>query len=89
MRAICRQLGRGGLWCGGLLCLLSLTVQAQYRFDSWTTDNGLPHNAVWALRQTRDGYLWLATGDGLVRFDGVRFRVFNKANTPGLTNANF
>jgi signal transduction histidine kinase/ligand-binding sensor domain-containing protein len=72
-----------------LLYLSATAAFAQYRFDSWTTDDGLPHISIWALRQTRDGYLWLATGDGLARFDGVRFRVFHKANTPGLTNANF
>ena len=68
-----------------LLCVLlnSITL-AQYRFDSWTTDNGLPQNSVLAITQTHDGYLWLATLDGLVRFDGVRFTVFNKSNTPQL-----
>ncbi len=41
------------------------------------------------MRQTRDGYLWLTTPAGLVRFDGVRLRVFNRANTPGLTSKQF
>jgi ligand-binding sensor domain-containing protein len=36
-----------------------------------------------------DGYLWLTTFDGLVRFDGVRFTVFNKADSPGLTSNRF
>jgi ligand-binding sensor domain-containing protein len=58
---------------------------AQYRIDSWTTENGLPHNSVSDILQTRDGYLWLATADGLVRFDGVRFTTFNRANSPGMT----
>ena len=34
-------------------------TQAQYRFSSWTVDNGLPQNTVYDIRQTRDGYLWL------------------------------
>ncbi len=63
---------------------LPVAVHAQYRFDQWTADNGLPQNSVYALVKTRDGYLWLATNDGLARFDGVRFTVFNKANTPVL-----
>ncbi len=57
---------------------------AHYRFDQWTADNGLPQNSVTAVAQTSDGYLWLTTNDGLVRFDGVRFTVFNKGNSPDL-----
>ena len=38
-----------------------------------------------AIVQTRDGYLWLGTADGLVRFDGVRFTTFNRENSPGMT----
>ena len=70
----------------GLLAVLcpASGAQAQYRFDSWTADNGLPQNSIHAIHQARDGYLWLATSDGLVRFDGVRFTVFNKSNSPGI-----
>ncbi len=75
------------LWFG---CIFSSSITlAQYRFDSWTTDNGLPQNVVLAVTQTRDGYLWLTTLDGLVRFDGVRFTVFNKGNSKGLTSNRF
>jgi ligand-binding sensor domain-containing protein/signal transduction histidine kinase len=62
---------------------------AQSRFDVWTTDNGLPHNEIPDLLQTRDGYLWLATNDGLVRYDGVRFTVFNAGNSPGIRSNRF
>jgi diguanylate cyclase (GGDEF)-like protein len=62
---------------------------AQYRFDSWTTDNGLPQNGVRDITQTPDGYLWFTTFDGLVRFDGVRFQTFNKSNTKGIINNRF
>ncbi|MFN0110124.1 MAG: two-component regulator propeller domain-containing protein [Blastocatellia bacterium] len=73
------------LLLGGLLCaVLADVVSAQYRFDNWTTEHGLPQNSVLAITQTRDGYLWLATNDGLARFDGVHFTVFNAANTSGL-----
>ena len=72
------------------LCLLcSTSALAQYRFDHWTTDNGLPQNSVRDILQTRDGYLWLTTFDGLVRFDGVRFTVFNKSNSPGIASNRF
>ena len=63
---------------------LALTAFAQYRFDNWTTEHGLPHNSVISITQTRDGYLWLATYNGVGRFDGVRFTVFNRNNTPAL-----
>src|SRR5512135_3112975 len=43
---------------------------------TWQTKDGLPQNYVYALLQTRDGYLWVGTGGGLARFDGVRFRNF-------------
>ncbi len=61
-----------------------LTVSAQYYIDTWTTENGLPQNSITSLVQTHDGYLWFGTTDGLVRFDGVKFKVLNKANSEGL-----
>ena len=58
-------------------------AQTYYHLDNWTTENGLPQNVILGLCQTPDSYLWLATMDGLVRFDGVRFVTFNRGNTPG------
>ena len=52
----------------------------QYNLDVWTTADELPQNSVTAIVQTRDGYLWLGTYGGLVRFDGVRFTVFDVAS---------
>jgi ligand-binding sensor domain-containing protein len=52
--------------------------------EAWTVDDGLPVNSVNAVLQSRDGYIWLATWDGLVRFDGARFALFNTGNTEGL-----
>jgi len=45
----------------------------QYGHDVWTSQNGLPGEAVYQILQSPDGYLWLRTSAGLVRFDGVRF----------------
>jgi signal transduction histidine kinase/ligand-binding sensor domain-containing protein len=56
----------------------------QYGFQSWQTDSGLPQNTVHAMVQGRDGFLWIATEGGLVRFDGVEFAVLTHANTPTL-----
>ncbi len=50
----------------------------QYVHDVWGFQQGLPQSTVYSILQTRDGYLWLGTEEGLVRFDGVRFEVFNK-----------
>lgn len=69
--------------------LFSAIVSAQYQFDLWTTDNGLPQNGVRAIAQTPDGYLWFTTFDGLVRFDGVRFTVFDRNNTKGILSNRF
>ena len=82
-----RRMNSYGTAC--LCCLLALlrprsAAFAQYHIDSWTTDNGLPQNIIRDVCQAPDGYLWLATLDGLVRFDGVRFTVFNRSNTPGI-----
>lgn len=53
-----------------------------YGHQAWRTDSGLPQNTVHAIEQTRDGYLWLGTDGGLVRFDGVDFVTFDEENTP-------
>jgi len=69
-----------------LFLFRGVNVLAQYRFDVWTTDNGLPQNSVYSILQTRDGYLWFTTLDGLVRYNGAQFTVFNHANTRELTS---
>ena len=55
-----------------------------YGYQSWQTDSGLPQNTVHAVLQTSDGYIWLATEGGLVRFDSVKFSVFTHHDTPPL-----
>lgn len=54
----------------------------QYVHDVWHQEQGLPANTVKAILQTRDGYLWLGTQEGLARFDGVRFTVYDRRNNP-------
>jgi signal transduction histidine kinase/ligand-binding sensor domain-containing protein len=53
-----------------------------YFTRTWRTEDGLPNDAVSAVAQTRDGYLWLATYDGLARFDGVTFTRFDSSTVP-------
>jgi ligand-binding sensor domain-containing protein/signal transduction histidine kinase/CheY-like chemotaxis protein len=54
----------------------------QYVHDVWETHRGLPQATVRAIVQTRDGYLWLGTEEGLARFDGVRFTRFARRDVP-------
>ncbi len=75
--------------------MLGLSAHAQpqptdsrFTVDSWGTGQGLlPDDSVLAMTQTRDGYLWLGTLNGIVRFDGVRFTVFDESNTPKLPSS--
>ena len=65
--------------------LLALTAQAApYALRTWETDDGLPHNVVNAIVLRRDGFLWAATQNGLVRFDGLQF---TKWRSPLLADA--
>lgn len=59
----------------------------QYLTNVWTSDDGLPDSSVTAIAQTPDGYLWIGTYNGLVRFDGMRFVTFDPGNTPALAHA--
>lgn len=79
---------------GLLLCVFSSKLSAvsgggaeggsSYIVDVWGTEQGLPQSSVISITQTRDGYLWLGTLNGLVRFDGIQFTVFDENNTPEL-----
>jgi ligand-binding sensor domain-containing protein/signal transduction histidine kinase/CheY-like chemotaxis protein len=71
---------------GRALALDPGRLVTQYSHQSWVDRDGLPQNTVLSLEQTRDGYLWLGTWEGLVRFDGVHFTTFDKRNTPELRN---
>jgi len=55
-----------------------------YIIDQWTVEDGLPVNSIYAVQQISDGYLWLATHDGLVRYDGIEFKTYTNAEYPGL-----
>jgi ligand-binding sensor domain-containing protein len=58
---------------------------ADYTHEAWQAKDGLPQSTIAAVLQTRDGYLWLGTQEGLVRFDGVGFDVFDRARLPAMT----
>jgi ligand-binding sensor domain-containing protein len=54
----------------------------QFSQAAWQLEQGLPQNTVQAIAQTRDGFLWLGTAEGLARFDGERFTVLGAADVP-------
>src|SRR6185503_3732243 len=59
----------------------------EFAIETWTTDNGMPHNSVTAILQKTNGYIWAGTYNGLAQFDGDRFQVLNSPNTEGLNNS--
>lgn len=59
----------------------------QYVVQRWSTTDGLPLPAVSAITQTSDGYLWTGSQEGLSRFDGMKFEVFDESNTPELESS--
>ena len=77
-----------------ILYLLLLTVPAvaesglkkDYSVRNWTSDNGLPVSSIRAITQTPDGFIWLATEEGLARFDGNSFYTFNPSNTAAFSD---
>ena len=56
----------------------------QYTHINYQIENGLPQNTVLCIKQTSNGYIWFGTQEGLVRFDGRKFKIFDKKNTPAL-----
>ncbi|HVN77700.1 MAG TPA: two-component regulator propeller domain-containing protein, partial [Terriglobia bacterium] len=81
-----------------LLCVITLTAGnlalaldpslaiTQYQHRIWQKEEGLPQDSVESILQTRDGYLWVATQDGLATFDGVNFTIFKKETNPGMSS---
>lgn len=62
---------------------------SQIVIDSWTTENGLPTNVLNQIYQSKDGYIWITSYEGLIRFDGMEFTVFNRRNTKQLKTNSF
>jgi signal transduction histidine kinase/ligand-binding sensor domain-containing protein len=83
LRAIAR-----GLWAAA--CLAAFPAWGGGRYcvvDGWGAGEGLlPQSSIISMAQTRDGYLWLGTLNGLARFDGVHFTVFDESTTSNLSS---
>lgn len=73
------------------LCLTSASFAqksiSQYVHDNFTMKEGLPQNSASSIIQSKNGYLWFATQEGLARFDGVRFTVFDRINSPAMVDS--
>jgi diguanylate cyclase (GGDEF)-like protein len=82
LSAILLIAGIGSFHPLSVLALDAAKPISEFIHETWSVDDGLPQSTVRAIVQTRDGYLWLATHEGVARFDGRRFTVFNEANTP-------
>jgi diguanylate cyclase (GGDEF)-like protein len=72
------------LGCGYASALDPDKSLSQYVHEVWQIQDGLPQNSVNDIEQDVRSYLWLATLEGLVQFDGVTFTVFNKGNTDAI-----
>src|ERR1700691_5154349 len=58
-----------------------------FNCQTWNRQNGLPANGVNAITQTKDGHLWLGTAAGLVRFDGIEFKLLDLGHVPQAQNS--
>lgn len=70
--------------CYALAAAAQVTDEPRFVTRTWTTEDGLPVNQITGLVQGEEGYLWMATFDGLVRFDGVHFTLYTTGNSEGL-----
>lgn len=91
----------GAVICAFWLGVLAITLPApvlaaadlqsawRYNVRQWTTLDNLPHNKIHGLAQDNEGFIWVATWNGLARFDGNRFALFDPRNIPGLLTRGF
>ncbi|KFN47131.1 ligand-binding sensor domain-containing diguanylate cyclase [Arenimonas metalli] len=90
MQALTRRLLAALLLLAGPAALAQSQDQKAldaYAREIWTTRDGLPHNQVNSIAQTPEGYLWFATWEGVVRYNGQEFRSFGRNNVPALQDS--
>src|SRR5262245_50093374 len=89
-----RRVGTGAVWLAAVMAVVCLSAPlgaldperdiSQYLRDRWGRSQGFPGGPVHGITQSEDGYLWIAAERGLVRFDGLTFRLFQpSAQSPG------
>ena len=86
MRLVANLLLPGLLVVEAGLCCAAPPARSGWLGQAWQTDDGLPDNGVTGIAQTPDGYLWVATLGGLVRFNGVKFEEFSPLNLGDIPN---
>src|SRR5437016_4209500 len=73
-------------------CLLSTRgysvtdLARNYHVKAFTLEDGLPNNTIHCLLQAHDGYLWIGTRNGLARFDGLKFTIYDQSATPAFVS---
>jgi len=92
--AACRLMVLVGLGVGFLPDTPALALDPARRADSysvqgWAVEQGLPSSKIRAITETHDGYLWIATAQGMARFDGMHFTVFSRITNPELGGGGF
>ena len=83
-------------WRNSIVCVLLLIAADSFAAEPdvapgwsalhWSVEDGLPVNSINQIAQDENGYIWLATMDGLARFDGQNFKVYDSGSHPGLAS---
>jgi ligand-binding sensor domain-containing protein len=60
---------------------------SEYFIETWSTKDGLPHNSINAIAQTREGYLWFGTWEGFARYNGKTFQIFERGGESGMPDS--
>jgi len=76
----------GAVLLANLVSAQAVSAQARYVATIWQIEQGLPSNWIYNMAQDHQGYLWLGTNEGLVRFDGMEFKLFSADDIAGLAS---
>ena len=76
----------GAVLLASLVRAQAESPRARYDASVWQIEQGLPSNWIYNMAQDHEGYLWLGTNEGLVRFDGMEFKLFSADDIAGLAS---
>ncbi|MEO8673211.1 MAG: two-component regulator propeller domain-containing protein [Tahibacter sp.] len=74
----------GFYWVPDARALEPGTAFADYAIDNWNVDSGLPQLSILSIAQDHAGYLWIGTQNGIARFDGLRFEIYDRRSVKGV-----